>query len=69
MTALTVRLPSGLAEALRTYAFVSDASINEVLKLAAVDYLQRHGRPEIVRAAFERVLEQHSVAFDKLRDL
>lgn len=68
-TALTVRLPSEMAEALRTYAFATDSSINDTIKHAVADYLQQHGRTEMVQAAFEKTLQQHSVALDKLRDL
>lgn len=66
---MTVRLPGDMAEALRTYAFVTERSVNDTVKKAVADYLQEHGRPEAVRAAFESVLSQHEVALDKLRDL
>jgi hypothetical protein len=66
---MTVRLPAEMAEALRTYAFVTNTSVNDTVKKAVADYLEQHGRPEAVRAAFESVLSQHQVALDKLRDL
>ena len=69
MMALTVRLPGELADALRNYAFVVDASANDVIKRALIEYLQTHARTHMVRAAFDKVLEQHRVAFDKLADL
>ncbi|CAM2819066.1 ribbon-helix-helix protein, CopG family [Saccharomonospora xinjiangensis] len=68
-TAITLRLPAEMAEALRTYAFATGTSVNETVKQAVADHLQRKGRPEAVRAAFERVLADHAVALDKLKDL
>lgn len=68
-TALTVRLPEEMAEALRTYAFLNDTSVNDTVKRAVADYLQQHGRTEMMRAAFEQVLSDHAVALDKLKDL
>jgi predicted transcriptional regulator len=67
--ALTVRLPVELADALRNYAFVTNASANDVMKRALLDYLQAGGRAEMVRQAFEQVLNQHAVALDKLKDM
>jgi predicted transcriptional regulator len=69
MTGLTVRLPVELADALKNYAFVTETSGNEVIKRALIEYLKVHGREEAIRAAFERVLEQHSIALDKLKDM
>lgn len=66
---MTVRLPAELADALKNYAFVTNTSANDVIKQALIDYLQAHARTEMVRTAFDKVLEQHSVAFDKLKDL
>ncbi|CAN5396765.1 hypothetical protein BH09ACT8_BH09ACT8_45840 [soil metagenome] len=68
-TGLTVRLPVELADALKNYAFVTDTSGNEIIKRAVLEYLKIHGREEVMRSAFERVLEQHSLAFDKLKDM
>jgi predicted transcriptional regulator len=68
-TALTVRLPVELAEALKNYAFVTDTSGNEVIKRALVEYLKAHAQTDMVRAAFAKALEQHSIAFEKLADL
>lgn len=66
---MTVRLPAELADALKNYAFVTNTSANEVIKQALIDYMKAHARTDMVRAAFEKVLQQHSVAFDKLKDL
>lgn len=68
-TALTIRVPGEMAEALRTHAFLTNTSSNEVVKRAVAEYLQTHGRSEAVEAAFEQVREQHAVALDKLADL
>jgi predicted transcriptional regulator len=68
-TALTVRLPVELADALKNYAFVTETSGSEVIKRALIEYLQVHGREDVMRSAFERVVEQHSEALDKLKDM
>ena len=68
-TGLTIRLPNELAETMRTYAFVTDTSVNETVKRAVAEYLQNHAQTEMVEAAFERVLTQHKIALDKLADL
>jgi predicted transcriptional regulator len=68
-TGMTVRLPAELAEALKNYAFVTDTSANDIIKQAVTEYLKVHARTDMVRAAFEKVLAQHSVAFDKLEDI
>lgn len=69
VTGMTVRLPAELADALKNYAFVTNTSANDVIKQALIDYLKAHARTDMVRAAFDKVLQQHSVAFDKLKDL
>jgi hypothetical protein len=69
VTGITVRLPAELADALKNYAFVTNTSANDVIKQALVDYMKAHARTDMVRVAFDRVLQQHSVAFDKLKDL
>lgn len=68
-TALTVRLPVDLADALKNYAFITDASGNEVIKRAVIEYLKVHGRPDVMRSAFERVVDQHRIALDKMKDM
>lgn len=68
-TSLTIRLPDEMADALRTYAFLNETSVNDTVKRAVVDYLQQHGRADVMRAAFEKVLADHAVALDKLKDL
>ena len=68
-TALTVRLPTELADALKNYAFVTQTSGNEVIRRALVEYLTVHGRPEAIRTAFDRVVHQHAIALDKMKDM
>ncbi len=68
-TALTVRLPAELADALKNYAFITETSGNEVIKRAIVEFLRAHAQTDMVRAAFEKALQQHAIAFDKLADL
>ena len=63
---LTLRLPAELADALKNYAFVTDCSGNEVIKRALIEYLKVHGREDLMRSAFDRVVEQHGKALDKL---
>ncbi len=63
---LTVGLPDKLADALRSYASVTHASPNEIVKAALAEYLKAHAHNHIVRAAFDEALRQHAVAFDKL---
>lgn len=68
-TPMTLRLPGEMAEAVRTYAFAANTSTNEVIKRAVAEYLQAHAHSEMVRAAFDKVLADHAVALDKLKDL
>jgi hypothetical protein len=68
-TALTVRLPAELADALKNYAFIIETSGNEVIKRAIIDYLRAHAQTDMVRAAFDKALQQHAIAFEKLADL
>jgi hypothetical protein len=69
VTGLTVRLPAELADAVKNYAFVTDTSANEVIKRALIEFLKIHGRADLMKAAFDRVVEQHQVALDKLEDM
>lgn len=68
-TGMTVRLPAELADVLRNFAFLTNTSANEVIKLALTEYLKTHGRAEMMEAAFDEVMRQHSVALDKLKDM
>jgi predicted transcriptional regulator len=68
-TALTVRLPAELADALKNYAFITETSGNEIIKRAIGEYLRAHAQTDMVKAAFAKALEQHAIAFEKLADL
>jgi predicted transcriptional regulator len=68
-TGLTVRLPAELADVLRNYAFLTNTSANDVIKRALIDYLKTHSRAEMMDAACDRVLHDHGVALDKLKDM
>jgi death on curing protein len=68
-TGLTVRLPAELADAVKNYAFVTDTSANDVIKRALIEFLKVHGRADLIKAAFERVLQDHSIALQKLEDM
>lgn len=68
-TALTVRLPVELADALKNYAFITETSGNEIIKRAIGEYLRAHAQTDMVKAAFDKALQQHAIAFDKLADL
>lgn len=68
-TGLTVRLPAELADAVKNYAFVTDTSANDVIKRALVEYLKIHGRADLMKAAFDRVVQDHSLALQKLEDM
>jgi predicted transcriptional regulator len=63
---LTIQLPDKLAEALRTYAFVTETSVNEIVGAALTDYLKAHAHTGIVRTVFDKALHLHAVAFEKL---
>ena len=68
-TGLTVRLPAELADAVKNYAFVTDTSANEVIKRALIEYLKIHGRADLMKAALDRVMQEHSLALQKLEDM
>jgi predicted transcriptional regulator len=68
-TALTVRLPAELADALKNYAFITETSGNEIVKRAIGEYLRAHAQTDMVRAAFDKALQQHAIAFEKLANL
>jgi predicted transcriptional regulator len=63
---LTVGLPDTLADALRSYVSVTDASATEIVTAALAEYLKAHTQTDIVRATFNDALRQHAVAFEKL---
>ncbi len=66
---LTIRMPAGMHEAVRTVAFATNSSINDVLVRAVGDYLSDAGRSQAVDAFLERAQDQWRVALDKLADM
>lgn len=67
--AVTVRLSQDEYEALRTFAFVTGASINEVARRALREFLVAQGRGEEFDALLKKARTQYRVALDKLADL
>lgn len=66
---VTLRLSRPEYEALRTFAFVTGASINEVARRALRDFLVAQGRREEFDALLAKAHKQYRVALDKLADL
>jgi hypothetical protein len=54
-----------LAEALRNYALVTNTPVNQVINAALADYLEANAA-DVVHAAFDKGLQQHGEAFDRL---
>jgi len=67
--AVTVRMSKDEYEALRTFAFVTDSSINEVARRALREFLVTQGRGEEFDALLKKARTQYRVALDKLADL
>lgn len=67
--AVTLRLSKEEYEALRTFAFVTESSINEVARRALRDFLAAQGRREEFDALLKKARTQYRVALDKLADL
>jgi hypothetical protein len=65
---LTVQLPGELAEALRNYAYVTNTPANQVINAALAEYFKANA-DDVVSAAFDKGLQQHAEAFDRLGDL
>jgi len=66
---LTIRVPKDVHEAVRTLAFATDASINDIALKAMRDYLANSGHRKAVEGLGAKVIEQYRVALDKLADL
>lgn len=66
---LNVRLPRDVYDALRTYAYATDSTINDAVLRAIVDFLAARGRQEEVDAFLKGARKQYRVALDKLADL
>ncbi|MGH2721807.1 MAG: DNA-binding protein [Actinomycetota bacterium] len=67
--AVTVRLSRDEYEALRTFAFVTDTSINEGARRALREFLVAQGRREEFDALLKKARTQYRVALDKLANL
>lgn len=66
---LNVRVPRDVYDALRTYAYATDSSINDVVMRALADLLTSQARQEEVDSFLEGAQKQYRVALDKLADL
>ncbi len=66
---LNVRVPKDVYDALRTYAYATDSTINDAVLRAVVDFLAARGRQEEVDAFLKGARRQYRVALDKLADL
>jgi predicted transcriptional regulator len=66
---LNVRVPKDVYDALRTYAYATDSSINEAVLRALADFLASQGREDEVDAFLRNARKQYRVALDKLADL
>jgi hypothetical protein len=69
LQAVTLRLSQDEYEALRTFAFVTDTSINEVARRALREFLVTKGREEEFDVLLKKARSQYRVALDKLADL
>ncbi|HEV8683170.1 MAG TPA: DNA-binding protein [Actinomycetota bacterium] len=66
---LTIRVPKEIHEALRTLAFATGTSINDIVLKGISDYLSSQGHRDAVEGFLRRAQEQYRVALDKLADL
>lgn len=64
-----VRMPDDEHEALRTYAFVTDRTVNDVVRHAVREFITGEGRREEIDAIVQRIRKARRGALDKLRDL
>jgi NRPS condensation-like uncharacterized protein len=66
---LTVRMPKDEHEALRSYAFATGASMNDIVLRAIREFLASSGRREEFDALLTKARKQYRLALDKLADL
>lgn len=66
---VNVRVPRDVYEALRTYTYATDVSMNEAVVRAVIDFLATQGRREEVEAFLQRARRQYRGALDRLADL
>lgn len=67
--ALTLRVPREIYEAMRTFAFATDTTINDVGIRSIQNFLSTEGHHEEVEAHLRSAENQYRVALDKLADL
>lgn len=67
--AVTLRLPVDEYEALRTFAFVTHAKMNDVIRRAVLSFISQEGREEEMAAIIRRVRDSRRVALDKLAEM
>lgn len=66
---LNVRVPRDVYDALRTFAYATEGTINDAVLRAIVDFLASQGRQEEVDTFLKAARKQYRVALDKLADL
>lgn len=66
---LNVRVPRDVYDALRTYAYATDSTINEAALQALVDFLSTKGRQRQVDGFLKRARDDWRTALDKLADM
>lgn len=66
---VTLRIPREVHEALKTLAFATDSSVNDIGLRAISDFLSHKGHQEAVDSLAKKVRNQYRVALDKLADL
>ena len=66
---LTVRMPQEVHGALRTMAFATDKSMNELALSAFREFLGAQAHRETVEGLLSKIQDQYRVALDKLADL
>jgi hypothetical protein len=66
---LNVRVPTDVYDALRTYAYATETTINDAVGRALVDFLSTKGRHDEISSFLERARNQYRTTLDKLADL
>jgi hypothetical protein len=66
---LNVRVPTDVYDALRTYAYATETTINDAVGRALVDFLSTKGRHDEISSFLQRARNQYRTTLDKLADL
>lgn len=66
---VTVRMPKDEHEALKTFAFHTASTVNEVVLRAVRNYLASEGRSQEFQTLLKKSQARYRVALDKLKDL